>query len=119
MAALVEAGLSIDPNLLLAGNFDLSCREQSARAMVHMAMEYRPSAVYAANDETALGVLSELGRSGWEVPKDIAVCGFGDIPLAQIVMPSLLHHDDVTFLEVQPTLIVERGTSAQIADQSA
>ena len=96
--------------------------------------------MFAANDEAAWGVLSELGRSGWGVPKNIAVCGFGDIPLAKIVMPSLttvhiglhdlvhagarkllaiLHHDDVTFLEVQPTLIIERGTSAQIADQSA
>jgi hypothetical protein len=39
MAALVEAGLSINPNLLLAGNFDLSIGKQAARAMMHMAME--------------------------------------------------------------------------------
>jgi LacI family transcriptional regulator len=140
MAALVEAGLSIDPALLLPGDFSLSSGEQAARALIHMALEQRPTAVFAANDESALGVLSELSRSGWEVPKDIAICGFGDVPMAHVVMPSLttvriglhdlgragarkllalLNHEEVPFFEVQPTRVIERGSIAPITVQTA
>jgi LacI family transcriptional regulator len=133
MAALAEAELPIDPILLLPGNFDRASGEQAVSSLTHMAPEQRPTAIFAANDETALGVLSGLRRLGWQVPKDMSVCGFGDIPIAQVVLPTLttvrmdlrelgrlgagkllaqLRHEQVPFLEVLATIIVERDSTA-------
>jgi DNA-binding LacI/PurR family transcriptional regulator len=41
MAALAEAGLTIDPTLLLSGNFDRPCGEYAVRYLAHMAVELR------------------------------------------------------------------------------
>ncbi|MFZ5637179.1 MAG: LacI family DNA-binding transcriptional regulator [Pseudomonadota bacterium] len=49
----------------------------------------RPDAVFAANDMMALGCLFAFSQAGVRVPKDIALAGFDDIPLARYVVPSL------------------------------
>jgi LacI family transcriptional regulator len=49
----------------------------------------RPDAVFAANDMMALGCLFALTHAGVQVPRDVAIAGFDDIPLARYVHPSL------------------------------
>src|SRR3546814_16437013 len=49
----------------------------------------RPDAVFAANDMMALGCLFALNHAGIQAPRDIAIAGFDDIPLARYVHPSL------------------------------
>jgi len=49
----------------------------------------RPDAVFAANDMMALGCLFALNHAGVQAPRDIAIAGFDDIPLARYVHPSL------------------------------
>jgi LacI family transcriptional regulator len=136
MAALAEAGLSIDPGLLLAGNFDRESGEHAVSALIHMTPEQRPTAIFAANDETAIGVLSGLRQQGWRVPEEISVCGFGDIPITRVVVPTLttvhmglrelgrtgthklltqLRNEQVPFLEMLPTTIIERESTAPLA----
>ncbi len=135
MAALAEAGLPIDPILLLPGSYDRVSGEQAVDSLVHMEAEQRPTAVFAANDETALGVLSGLWQRGWQVPGEMSVCGFGDTPMAQVVVPKLttvhmglhelgragahkllaqLRREQVPFLEVLPATVVERDTTAAL-----
>ena len=135
MAALAEARLPIDPTLLLPGNFDRPSGEHAVRSLAHMAVELRPTAIFAANDETAFGVLSGLRQLGWHVPEEISVCGFGDVPMAKVVAPALttvhidlrklgragarklfaqLHHEQVPYLEVLPTTIIKRDTTAEL-----
>jgi DNA-binding LacI/PurR family transcriptional regulator len=46
-------------------------------------------AVYAISDAPALGVLAALGGSGVDVPGDVAVAGFDDIPFAELSRPAL------------------------------
>jgi len=53
------------------------------------ACSHEIDAVFAANDMMALGCLSVLARKGINVPKDIAVVGFDDVPLARFVQPAL------------------------------
>ncbi|GHO46722.1 LacI family DNA-binding transcriptional regulator [Ktedonospora formicarum] len=88
-AALVEAGLCVDSDLILPGNFNREGGEQAAHKLAQFAAEQRPSAVFAANDETAFGVLSGLSSQGWRIPADISICGFGDLPMASVVYPPL------------------------------
>ena len=53
------------------------------------ALSARPSAVFAANDMTALGCLGALREAGQKVPQDIALAGFDDVPIARHVQPAL------------------------------
>jgi LacI family transcriptional regulator len=52
-------------------------------------MQPRPTAVFAANDAMAVGLLSALQEGGLRVPDDIAVTGFDDIPIARFLTPPL------------------------------
>jgi LacI family transcriptional regulator len=48
-----------------------------------------PRAIVCANDQTALGVMYALGQHGIDVPGDVAVTGFDDIPMARHLRPQL------------------------------
>ncbi len=53
------------------------------------ALQYEPTAIMAANDLAALGVLRRLQELGISVPEEVSVTGFDDIPFASYVEPSL------------------------------
>ena len=48
-----------------------------------------PTAIFAANDHLALGVIKALDEAGISVPRDISIVGFDDIPEAKFMTPSL------------------------------
>lgn len=48
-----------------------------------------PTAVFAANDSMAIGLLAAFQESGVRVPADVAVVGFDDIPIARFTTPAL------------------------------
>ncbi len=86
-AALREAGVTPDSALELAGDFT---EESGYAAGVRLAaMTPRPTAVFALNDAMALGAMSALRAAGLEIPSDIGVTGFDDIPTAQYLEPPL------------------------------
>jgi LacI family transcriptional regulator len=49
----------------------------------------RPTAVFAGNDDMALGVLAAAQRLGLAVPGDLSIAGFDDSPAASLVWPPL------------------------------
>ncbi len=133
MAGLIEAGLSLNPNLLLPGDFSMAGGEQAVRSLPYLPLSERPTAIFAANDETALGVMMGLRRLDWPVPQAVSVCGFGDLPVAQAVNPTLttvridlrelgrngmlkvlaiLKNETVPTIEIAPISIVERASTA-------
>ena len=54
-----------------------------------LALDPRPTAIFAANDSMAIGALSALREAGVRVPEDVAVVGFDDIPIARYMSPPL------------------------------
>ena len=59
------------------------------RAGLRFAADPQVTAVFAANDEMAVGVIAALTDAGVAVPGEVSVAGFDDIPLAQYVRPAL------------------------------
>ena len=49
----------------------------------------RPTAIFAANDDSAAGVIAACNQLGLKVPGDISVCGFDDSWVAKSVWPHL------------------------------
>lgn len=72
---------------ILPGDFSEESGYEAGRVLV--AAPSRPDAVFAANDAMAIGCLCALREAGLEVPRDIALAGFDDIPIARYMMPPL------------------------------
>jgi len=85
--ALAEAGLPFSPELVKEGDF--SEASGFARTEEWLNSPDPPSAIFASNDEMALGVLEAVRVKGMTVPDDIAVVGFDDIPAASYTVPPL------------------------------
>lgn len=85
--ALRSAGLALDPALIQVGDYTL---EGGYRAM-HTLMENpdRPTAVLIANNVMTLGALQYVNEQALEIPCDIAVIGYDDMPWAASLRPPL------------------------------
>ncbi|MFC9618801.1 LacI family DNA-binding transcriptional regulator [Streptomyces sp. NPDC056930] len=87
---LEEAGRVPPP--LVRGDWSA---ESGYRAGLHLAEQADCTAVFAANDQMALGLLRALDERGRKVPQDVSVIGFDDIPESGSFLPPLttVHQD--------------------------
>jgi len=85
--ALDQAGIALDERLVRPGDFDFSAGLEAGDAL--FAMTDRPTAVFAANDDMAAGVLMAAHRLRLDVPEDVSVVGFDDSEIAEKMWPSL------------------------------
>jgi LacI family repressor for deo operon, udp, cdd, tsx, nupC, and nupG len=87
--ALRAAGLPVDPALIWRGasNYDFGSGERAAAR--YFAASDRPTAVFAAADEMALGFMRALKNQGIDIPRDVSVAGFDDTEYAVHYDPAL------------------------------
>jgi LacI family transcriptional regulator len=85
--ALEHAGLPVEPSFTFQGDFTLESGRRAAQQL--LTGRNWPRVVFAVNDLMAIGVILELQDAGYNVPEDIAVMGFDDIPEASIIRPHL------------------------------
>ena len=62
---------------------------EAGRALLRLAPENRPTALFAANDEMAIGLIKTVNAGGLRVPRDLSVVGFDGIPYADYCEPTL------------------------------
>lgn len=77
--AIAEAGLQVDPDLVVESTFSIESGGEAASRLTTLAEP--PTAVFAVNDNTAIGALSAFRSAGLSVPNDVSLVGYNDIPI--------------------------------------
>jgi LacI family transcriptional regulator len=85
--ALQAAGLSVDPGLILAGDFTEHSGLAAAQRLLAAGTPF--SAIFAANDQMAFGAAVGLHRQGRRVPEDVSLVGFDDLGACVFFVPPL------------------------------
>lgn len=83
--ALKEADQEVEDGLIYEGDFT----EESGSKGIHKLLANFPTAVFAANDLIAIGVLKELKEMNKKMPEDVALVGFDNIQASSAVEPQL------------------------------
>lgn len=84
---LARAGLKEDPAYMVQGRFSFASGVQAMRQL--LALPQRPSAVFAADDDMAVGAIWAAAEAGVSIPGDMSICGFDDTTIASQVWPPL------------------------------
>ena len=84
---LVENGLPMDEALIRQGDWGVESGYQAACRL--MALEERPTAIFAANDIMALGAIYAIQEVGLKIPEDVAIVGYDDRDFADWIRPAL------------------------------
>ena len=85
--ACARLGLAVPPQYVTEGDFFLASGEAAGKQL--LALPDRPTAVFAAGDQMAIGILHAAADAGLSVPGDLAVVGFDDIDATTLVRPAL------------------------------
>lgn len=85
--ALAAHDIPYDPALIGEGNFAPASASDTIAAWLGNGL--RPEAIFAGNDEAASGAMMALRQAGLNVPGDVAVVGFDDLPYASVLTPPL------------------------------
>lgn len=85
LAALKDRGLTVEPELIVEGDFT----ESGGYAAMRQLLPRQPEAVFVASDTMAVGALRALREVGCRVPDDIALVSFDDMPFAAHAEPPL------------------------------
>jgi LacI family transcriptional regulator len=86
-AALAAAGVLPSPELEVEGNWQIGRGFEAASKL--LGLDDPPTAIFAFNDNAAIGTLQAARERGLRVPEDLSVVGFDDLEEAGIVTPAL------------------------------
>jgi LacI family transcriptional regulator len=85
--ALFAAGIPYDATLVRYGDFTPASGEAAMNELLQI--DQRPTAVFVASDTVLMGALKALRAAELNIPDDIALVGFDDVPLAEFFEPPL------------------------------
>jgi LacI family transcriptional regulator len=85
--ACERLGLEVPPQYVTEGDFFLASGEAAGKQL--LALPDRPTAIFAAGDQMAIGTMHAAADAGLSVPGDLAVVGFDDIDATTLVRPAL------------------------------
>ncbi|WP_065356532.1 LacI family DNA-binding transcriptional regulator [Kluyvera georgiana] len=83
LTAMQEAGLAINEDWIFRHQHTYQDGQAIAQQILHMSA--RPDAIFAGSDEVACGIISTLTSNGLRVPEDIAIVGFDNLPVAEML----------------------------------
>ncbi|HRH20626.1 MAG TPA: LacI family DNA-binding transcriptional regulator [Brevundimonas sp.] len=84
---LAEHGLSLDPAYVRRAAYTFESGVEAAQDL--LSLPAPPTAIFAGNDEMAIGVMQAARNRGLDVPGELSIVGFDDLPMASRVWPNL------------------------------
>jgi LacI family transcriptional regulator len=109
---LAQSGIEYNAALIVGGDNSVKSGEAAAESL--LGLKQPPTAIFAANDDMAAGILRVALQKGLKIPMDLSVAGFDDSALATHVFPS------VTTIRQPLERMAERAVQALIdADEAA
>ncbi len=85
--ALTSHGISINNKLISMGGFDTPTAQNSVAEWISKGVKF--DAIFAADDDSAIGAINALQYTDLRVPEDIAIVGFDDVYVSQYLSPPL------------------------------
>lgn len=85
--ALTAAGIAVDPELIRVSDYEEDARRDAAREL--LLLPDRPTAIFAANDLSAIATMDIALTLGMRVPADLSVVGFDNVPESALTRPPL------------------------------
>ncbi|MCL3860495.1 LacI family DNA-binding transcriptional regulator [Actinotalea sp. K2] len=85
--ALEAAGIPLDPTLVRLGGYRVESALGPATELLNL--EQRPTAIFAANDLSAISTMRAAAALGLSVPEDLSVIGFDNVPESALTQPPL------------------------------
>ncbi len=108
---LAEAGIPFDDLLVSIGDFSTEMAQRCARSL--LARPDRPSAIFASNDMSAIGVYLAAEEAGLCIPQDLSVVGFDNIQESSYLKPALTTVDqciqDMGFMAIEMVIELIHG----------
>jgi LacI family transcriptional regulator len=87
LSAYREAGIELDPELIVEGDWHYDGGYRAAKALLSSNKQF--TAVFAHNDSMAIGALRVFREAGLRVPEDISLVGYDDLPVSGQLDPPL------------------------------
>ncbi len=84
---LRSCGLKVDRKLVKQGDNSFESGQKCGRRLLKI--DEPPTAIFASNDDMAAGVMKVAHEMGFDIPGDLSVAGFDDVPLASQIWPSM------------------------------
>ena len=115
LAALKAAGIQPDPNLVVEAGLIAGGGVSATRRL--LALRNPPTAAVAVNDVAAIGAYDAVEQLGLKIPKDLAVTGYNDVPLAGRLRPGLttIRVPAVEFGRESARLLLEQLTTGKVS----
>ncbi len=114
-SVLSGAGLTVDPSLTIAANFSLESGRQAAHALLNHPEP--PTAIFAFNDDMAVGTLRAAAERGIRVPQDLSIVGFDDASFTTCTTPELTTvHQPLRELGQAGVALLFRQLQGQVID---
>jgi LacI family transcriptional regulator len=85
--ALAAHDIPFDPALIGKGGFNEQVASQAVKSWLDQGLDV--DAIFAGDDDSAVGAIAALKEAGIRVPEDVAVVGFDDIPISRHLSPPL------------------------------
>jgi LacI family transcriptional regulator len=109
---LADNNIPFDEDLVVISGMKGEDGVNTARKI--LGMKNRPDGIFVSNDTCAVAIIVELEKAGLRIPEDIAVVGFNNEPISQIVRPNLTSVDypALEIGEIAATSLINKLTNA-------
>jgi LacI family transcriptional regulator/LacI family repressor for deo operon, udp, cdd, tsx, nupC, and nupG len=110
--ALGEAGLPFEPNMIVEGEWNRQAGRDAARSL--LTQNPRPTAIFAASDLQAIGVLETAQSLNIAVPSELAVIGFDGLEIAELLNLSTVQQPMLQMGEIGTTQLLAHIGNPQL-----